>query len=190
MTPFIRGFADELLKTADVTGRAMLRAAEMGLAPVTKRIKVRLGDKWLWKKHASPVKKSVTFDGLPLKLEYVAGDLRKGKNKKTGEPWEKRMHAAYGYIPKTTGHDGEAADIYLARRPREGSPVFSVEQVKDDGSLDEHKVMLGFPTSAEAKACYLQHTPAKYFGSIHELSMERFKAQLAEHQDKEKADAA
>jgi len=100
------------------------------------------------------------------------------------------MQAAYGYIPKTTGHDGEATDIYLARRPKPGSPVFSVEQVKDDGSLDEHKVMLGFATAAEAKACYLQHTPAKYFGKIHELSLEQFKAQLAEHQDKETRDAA
>ena len=189
MSVFRDAFVDELMKLGSASNRALLRAAEMGLAPVTKRIRVRLGDKWVWKKHASPVKKALTFDGLPLKLEYVAGDLRKGVNKKTGEPWEKRMHAAYGYIPRTVGADGEAVDIYLARRPHEGSPIFAVHQVKEDGSHDEDKVMLGFPTEAEAKACYLQHTPAKYFGSIKAMDRAAFDAYLEDAQ-KEKRDAA
>lgn len=118
------------------------------------------------KKHAGAAKRQTTFDGLQLKIEYDPGEIRAGVNKKTGEKWERKMHASYGYIPRTNGHDGEAVDIYLAKDPKPGAPVVVVHQVKEDGSRDEDKVMLGFESPEAAKAMYLQHVPKHCFGSM------------------------
>ena len=109
-------------------------------------------------KTAKAVKKQTTFDGLTLKLEYVPGDIREGEDKE-GKAWKKTMHASYGYVPRTAGEDGEAVDIYLADEPKSGSPIFVIEQSKEDGSYDEDKVMLGYPSKEAAVNSFLRHMP-------------------------------
>jgi hypothetical protein len=119
-------------------------------------------------KHAGVAKRQVTWQGLPMKIEHDAGDVRSGTSK-DGVKWERPMiGAAYGYIPGTGGKgvDGEALDVYFAEEPVDG-PVYQVDQVKKDtGELDEHKFMVGFPSEEEAKKAYLRHMPGWAFGSI------------------------
>jgi hypothetical protein len=152
--------------------------------------RIREGARTL-QKRAGAAKRQTSYDGFSVKIEYDAGDVRKGVNKKTGEPWEKMMKASYGYIPGTTGVDGEAVDIYLAPNPVEGAEYYLVRQLKDDGSHDEDKVMVGFSTPAEAKATYLEHTPAKYFGGMETLDRSGFEEYLAKNaRQKERRSAA
>lgn len=152
MTPFLNGFADELAKAAPQFLKLAQRA-----------------------------KRQTSHDGHTIKLEYDAGDTREGVNKKTGKKWSKQMKAGYGYIPKTTGVDGECVDVYLAKHAIKGAPVFIVRQVTDEGAHDEDKCMMGFDSAAAAKECYLAHTPAKYFGGLRELTPAAFKAYLEHH---------
>lgn len=126
-------------------------------------------------KAAGVAKRQATFDGLRLKIEYDPGDIRKGVDKQTGEPWKKEMKASYGYIPGTKGVDGEAVDVYLPPDAKPDAPVHVVRQVKDDGSHDEDKVMLGCHDASYAKACYEKHTPSKFFGGMKTMSMDKFK---------------
>ncbi len=114
--------------------------------------------------------KQVDFKGLKINIEVEKGGIRKGKD------WQTKMQCAYGHIPKTVGDDNEAIDIYLGDNDK-SHKVFIIEQVKKDGKYDEEKVMLGFKNSLEAKKTYLEHIPAKHFGSIRELNFDTFKSQ-------------
>jgi hypothetical protein len=133
------------------------------------------------------VKRQTTFDGLTLKIEFDAGDTRTGTNKETGEKWERKMFAAYGYIPKTKGDDGEAVDIYLRPNPEAGADVFVVHQVKKDGSPDEDKVMLGYPDKEAAISSFKNHVPKWCFGSVTRLTRQEFDEYLS---DREKTASA
>lgn len=124
-------------------------------------------------KYAGEPKRQITIKGIKMKVELEKGDIRRGVNKETGEPWEKEMHAAYGHIPKTRGHDGETVDIYL-KEPGFFAEVYCVKQVKKDGTHDEDKLMVGFSSPDEAIECYKKHVPKWCFGSMQTLSWSEF----------------
>lgn len=101
-----------------------------------------------------------TFMGLPLSLEFVPGEFREGVSS-SGEHWQRKMYAAYGYIPGTDGMgaDGDAVDVYLARSPVETDDVYCVNQYRPDGTFDEVKLMVGYPSEGAAEADYARHGP-------------------------------
>lgn len=122
-------------------------------------------------KLAGVAKKQVTVNGLTMKIEYEPGDIRKGTSR-DGKTWTRKMYASYGYVPGTKGKaaDGDAIDVYVAPAPEDG-PVYEIEQQKkDDGSYDESKFMIGWPSADAAKKAYLQHMPQWAFGSIKEVA--------------------
>jgi len=154
-----------------------------------------LADQWAMQKVATEsfpiyektagkaVKRQTTFDGHTLKIEVDAGDTRSGTDDK-GKKWSREMKAAYGYIPKTLGKDGETVDIYLAVEPQAGSDVYVVRQLKKDGTHDEDKVMLGFSSKKAATLMYLKHIPAKLFGGATEMTPQAFSSYLQGHSKK------
>lgn len=124
------------------------------------------------------------FRGLTIHVENAAGTWR------TGKGWATKMKNDYGEIHGTKGADGEAVDVYVG--PEEKAPnVYVVHQVHakgpNKGKYDEDKVMLGFSTAAAAKKAYLDHydTP-DHFGSLTEMSFERFKKLCFEGSAQEK----
>jgi hypothetical protein len=98
----------------------------------------------------------VDFDGLKLGIENPVGSTRSGKSP-DGKAWSVTMSSHYGDLTGTTGADGDGVDVYLAPNARAGSPAFIVDQYNSDGSFDEHKVVLGVATEAEATAIYDAH---------------------------------
>lgn len=130
-------------------------------------------------KEAGRVKRQKTVMSPPdshrivVKIELERGDTRRGVNKETGEAWEKEMHAAYGYIPKTVGDDGETVDVYLKEQGFYAQ-IFVVHQLKKDGTHDEDKCMIGFSSPEEAKRMYLRHVPEWCFGSMDTYSWTDF----------------
>lgn len=71
-----------------------------------------------------------------------------------GKPWETVMQNDYGYIRGTEGVDGDHIDVFLSDTPEEGD-VFVVDQVNEDGSFDEHKVMY---MASPPKKLHARHT--------------------------------
>ena len=68
------------------------------------------------------------------------------------------MQADYGYIRDTSAAgDGEGLDVYIGET--ESDKVYVVEQLKEDGSFDEYKCLLGFPDLDTALETYLKHYP-------------------------------
>lgn len=61
------------------------------------------------------------------------------------------------------GADGEPLDVYLG--PDDTADfAFVVNQLKQDGSFDEHKILLGFNTVHDAVKGYLAHMPPDWTG--------------------------
>ena len=117
----------------------------------------------------------IKVDGYDITIENPKGSVRRGTDA-NGRPWEVTMNNTYGYIRGTEGVDGDHIDVFLSDDPTSGS-VFVVDQVKPDGSFDEHKVMYGFADAAEAMQAYLaNYSPGwKGLGTISGVSREEFK---------------
>ena len=73
-----------------------------------------------------------------------------------GNKWETTMQNTYGYIRGTEGVDGDHIDVFLSDDIDgwNGRKVFVVDQYNEDGTFDEHKVMLGFNEADAAEAAY------------------------------------
>ena len=127
------------------------------------------------KKAGNYKKGHIVVDGFDISIENPKGSVRKGKDK-DGNEWETLMHNTYGYIRGTESVDGDHIDIFLSDDPTEGN-VYVVDQVKNDGTFDEHKVMYGFADKESAKGAYLSNYSIgwKGLGNITEVSKENFK---------------
>ena len=94
------------------------------------------------------------FEGLSLNIENPIGTSRSG-NDYNGEAWETPMELAHdGELEGTTGADGDPVDVYLVGGAHPGQPAYVVDQYDLDGAFDEHKVVLGAASEAEALRVY------------------------------------
>lgn len=90
-----------------------------------------------------------------ITIENPKGSVRSGIDTE-GNKWETTMQNTYGYIRGTEGVDGDHIDVFLSDDIDgwNGRRVFVVDQYNEDGSFDEHKVMLGFNETDDAEAAY------------------------------------
>ncbi len=127
-------------------------------------------------KEAGNYKKGhIKLDGYDISVENPKGSTRSGVDA-DGQPWIVTMNNDYGYIRGTEGVDGDHIDVFLSDDPTTGD-VYVIDQVKEDGTFDEHKVMYGFKSEDEARNAYLSnYSPDwKGLGSITKVSKEEFK---------------
>lgn len=130
-------------------------------------------------KEAGNYKKGhVVVDGMNITIEQPKGSVRRGTDA-NGKAWETVMNNTYGYIRGTQSVDGDHIDIFLSDNPETGN-VYVVDQVNNNGSFDEHKVMYGFNSVEEARAAYLSNYEEGWqgLGNITEVSKEDFKKWL------------
>ena len=126
-------------------------------------------------------KHHVRMHGLDIALENVKGGKRSGVGR-DGRRWTVTMPAHYGYIKRTEGADGDHVDVYIG--PDHASKNVYVIDQKDaeTGKFDEHKVMLGFGSEAQARATYLKGFSdgkgAQRIQSIKPMTIDRFKEWL------------
>lgn len=122
----------------------------------------------------------ISINGLNISVENPVGSKRSGTDR-DGKKWEVEMNHHYGYIKGSIGADKEHIDIFV----KDGTPknysgnVFVVDQIHpDNGKFDEHKVMLGYDSEAEARAAYLSNYAKdwKGLGKITAMPFEDFKA--------------
>lgn len=115
--------------------------------------------------------------GLRLVIETAKGEIRRGRD------WSVTMPEHYGYIAETFGADNDEVDCFLGPNP-ESERAWVIDQRRPDtGTFDEHKVMIGFVSQADALNCYLRaYDDGLAFariGGITEMSMQDLKAWLA-----------
>ena len=123
----------------------------------------------------------IEFQGLLISVENRKGSKRYWVDENSGEEGATSMLYPYGYIKGTLGLDGDAVDVFVGP-DKEATNVFIVTQMKKPGftEIDEQKVMLGFDTGKKAKDAYLRHYDnPKFFGSIKEMPINKFKEKLS-----------
>lgn len=128
------------------------------------------------KKSGDYKKGRVNIQGLDIAIENPKGSVRSGVAD-DGTAWETQMQNTYGEIVGTEGNDHDALDVFLGPNPL-APDVFVVDQLKNDGSFDEHKIMLGFDNSEDARAAYLSNYDdgwESHIGSITKCCMDDFK---------------
>lgn len=110
------------------------------------------------KKAGNYKKGHVQIGSFNITIEQPKGSVRSGVDA-DGKKWETTMQNTYGYIRGTEGVDGDHIDVFLSDDIDgwDGHKVFVVDQYNEDGSFDEHKVMLGFNDIDEADAAYLSN---------------------------------
>lgn len=121
----------------------------------------------------------INISGLDISVENPVGSERSGTDR-DGKKWSITMGHHYGYIKRTVGADTEHIDLFVKdHTPADYSgPVFVVDQIHPDtGKFDEHKVMLGFATEAEAREAYASNYAKDWKGlkDITEMPFDTFK---------------
>lgn len=130
----------------------------------------------LQKEKGNYKKGKVTIKGMKISIENPKGSIRSGIDK-NGEEWRIEMPLTYGYFNGTVGKDGDQIDVYLGDYIEEEFDVFVIDQVFEDESFDEHKVMFGFKNEELAKQGYLSCYESDWygFGKITKFSLSKFK---------------
>jgi hypothetical protein len=118
----------------------------------------------------------IELNGMKIKIENPQGSIRRGTSP-DGTPWETKMAYHYGEFQGTVGADGDKLDVFLGPR-KDSDKIYVIDQVNQDGSFDEHKVMMGFTTEADARAGYLANYEPGWtgLGAITEMTQDEFKA--------------
>ena len=132
-----------------------VKSSELGekIAKAEAEVDVNPTDK---QKEAGNYKKGHVQVGVfDITIEQPKGSVRSGVDA-NGNKWETTMQNTYGYIRGTEGVDGDHIDVFLSDDIDgwNGRRVFVVDQYNEDGSFDEHKVMLGFNSQEDAEAAY------------------------------------
>lgn len=98
----------------------------------------------------------LNFQGLDIAIENAAGTERSWKDA-SGNEGSTYMQYGYGYVRRTRGADGDEVDVFVGPDPRAPMAYIVAQQTPDTGIYDEDKVMLGFPSEAQALEAYRQH---------------------------------
>lgn len=123
----------------------------------------------LEKRADDQVKDQKDYHGIKIDVEWPKGSIRSYDGDDT---YVTHMKCDYGYARDVDGADGDCLDIYLGEA--DSDTVYIIEQVKDDGSYDEDKIMLGFSSEDEAIEMFCQHMPEYMFGEIREVPLDKF----------------
>ena len=120
-----------------------------------------------------------TVQGLDISIETPAQGERSGTDA-SGNSWSVTMQNDYGYIKRTEGADGDQVDVFIGE-DTDSETVFIVDQINPEtGKFDEHKVIIGATTEAQATEIYNSNYSKdwKGLGTVTSMSMAEFKTWL------------
>lgn len=123
----------------------------------------------------------VKFQGLNISVENELGSIRRGRDK-DGNAWEVRMPAAYGYVKRTMGADGDQVDVFIGPDENATYAYIIDQHHHETGDFDEHKVMLGFQSYDSAVqtycAAFSDGKGKDRIGSVTTVTIDKFKSWL------------
>ncbi|WOB06453.1 LPD38 domain-containing protein [Piscinibacter gummiphilus] len=127
------------------------------------------------------------LNGVTIVIENPRGSIRRSKPG-AAKKWETKMAHHYGDIVGTRGADGDKVDVFVGPRP-DSAKIYVIDQQNQDGSFDEHKVMMGFTSEAEARAGYLANYEPGWTGlqAITEMTPEQFRSWVMSDAAKKRA---
>jgi hypothetical protein len=128
-----------------------------------------------------------TFQGIPISLEYEAGERRVIRDDSGKVVYNRILQSGYGYFNNTRGPDGDAVDLILG--PDNESKMVYVFQMEDlgpniDQRENEPKCAIGFGgdrSYEKAENAFRQMYGLHFIGGCETLTMRQFRPWLREH---------
>jgi len=119
----------------------------------------------------------VKIQGMDISIENPQGSTRSGTSP-DGSRWSNTLHSHYGYFTGTTAADGDHLDVFLTDGAEDAPVAWVIDQKNQDGSFDEHKIVLGPRAEEDARAAYLANYGHGWdgLGAISSMPIEAFKA--------------
>jgi len=120
------------------------------------------------------------WKGLTLVIETAKGQYRRGVSK-DGTAWSTLMKSSYGYIREYRSEaDGDHIDFFMSAEHPDSELVFVVDQMKESGRFDEHKIMLGWIDLESATKGYMENYQKGWtgLGAITPTTLPQFKEWL------------
>lgn len=93
--------------------------------------------------------------GIRVHVEYFPGTARDGYT----------QHSGYGEVIGCTGADGEPYDCFIGQN-KAAPTVYVIDQLDENGELDEHKAMVGFDSPEDAAHAYVMQLPTGKMGGM------------------------
>ncbi len=125
----------------------------------------------------------IEHSGIKMGIENPAGSSRSGVDD-NGKAWSNKINHHYGDITGTKGADGDAIDVFVNPETTSSKHAFIVNQVNPSNrKFDEHKVMFGFNSTADASLAYFSNYDKSWRSHGHEIvraTTEDFKTWLKE----------
>lgn len=121
------------------------------------------------------------FQGLPVTIETAQGEVRRG-GKGVGA-WQAVMPVDYGFIEGTGSAEGafEQMDVFVGPKA-DADRIWVIDQINlRTGLFDEHKVMLGFGSEADAVETYVRayhDQDRRRISGVTAMSMDTFREWL------------
>lgn len=121
------------------------------------------------------------FQGLPVTIETAQGQIRQGG--KGSVAWQVVMPVDYGFIENTASAEGkfEQMDCFIGPQPL-ADRAWVIDQLNiRNGAFDEHKIMLGFGSEADAVETYVRayhDTDRRRIGGVTGMSMDTLREWL------------
>ena len=116
----------------------------------------------------------VSIKGVNIGIENPAGTKRR--------PEWPELKDHYGFFTGVKGKDGDYLDVFIKPGMTQADidaidTVYVVDQKNEDGSFDEHKVIIGPKTVEDAKTLYLENYEPGWqgLGAITEVPFDQFK---------------
>lgn len=133
------------------------------------------------KKAGNYSKLHARVSGFDVAIENPAGSTRKGKAR-NGREWEVKMPVHYGYLKGSKGADGDPIDVFVGKN-LDSDRIYIIDQINPaSGQFDEHKVIMGASSPAEARELYEKSFSdgrgAKRLGAMQPMDRERFRKWL------------
>lgn len=132
----------------------------------------------------APFKAFVDFQGIPIDIERVQGDIKSGRDK-DGNFWKNTTICPYGEVQRTKatlggkGVDGDRLDVYVGPDATSPYAVVIDQLVPDTGAFDEQKLILGFDEASALEFYDAQYAPS-FRGGHRVMSIPSLKRWLAE----------
>ena len=119
----------------------------------------------------------VKFHGMDISIENPSGSVRTGTDA-SGRGWETQMQHHYGYIKGTVGKDKDHLDVFIKPGAKSARTAYVIDQIDPKtGKFDEHKIVFGADSEADAQAIYHANYEQGWqgMGAITAMPIEQFK---------------
>lgn len=157
----VEQYIPQMGDTSRAASVAFDKLALLSAGEVTEAAKTTARPSWAQAVAGNYRKGKFKWHGLEIAIENARGTTRTGANKS----WSFVMKDHYGYfVGSRSQADGDPVDVFISTWDLKAELAFVVNQLGKDRSFDEHKVIIGVATAAQATEVYNRNYPAGWTG--------------------------